>query len=246
MFLMSPSAKKPASMKNAPAKLLLLVFFFGTTALQAQSVTIVGQMKDVMWKGQLQGKINLDSLDASHLYGLGPVAYLAGEILVLDGQGYQSTAVDSENMLVENTLDIKAPFFGYAHIPQWKKHPLPTGIQKLDELEAHLDELARDLPQPFFFRLTGTIASADVHIVNLPAGTTVRSPQDAHQGQVNYGLGETEVEILGFYSTTHQGILTHHDTHLHLHLITADRQRMGHVDKLQLKGDSWQLYLPKN
>ena len=51
------------------------------------TVKVVGQMKDVMWKGQLYGNINLDTIaNKTNLYGLGPVEYLAGEILIIDGK----------------------------------------------------------------------------------------------------------------------------------------------------------------
>lgn len=40
-------------------------------------VKIVGQMKNVMRKGQLHANINLDTIaDKSHLYGLGPLALM--------------------------------------------------------------------------------------------------------------------------------------------------------------------------
>jgi acetolactate decarboxylase len=65
-------------------KKLLLLLLFTTAAVFAQNnrsrVNIVGAMRNVMWKGQLQGSINLDTIsDRKNLYGLGPVEGLAGE-----------------------------------------------------------------------------------------------------------------------------------------------------------------------
>jgi len=58
-------------------------------------------MKDVMWKGQLQGIINLDTItNKTNLYGLGPVEYLTGEILVIDGKSYKSTVASDTTMQV--------------------------------------------------------------------------------------------------------------------------------------------------
>ena len=43
-------------------------------------------MKNVMWKGELHGNLKLDTIsNKTNLYGLGPVEYLAGEILIIDG-----------------------------------------------------------------------------------------------------------------------------------------------------------------
>ena len=81
-------------------------------------------------------------------------------------------------------------------------------------------------------------------MVNLPKGAAVSSPDDAHKGQVNYTLTNIPCDITGFFSTQHQSIFTHHDTYLHMHLITVDRQQMGHLDKATFdKGMI--LYLPE-
>jgi acetolactate decarboxylase len=71
----------------------------------------------------------------------------------------------------------------------------------------------------------------------------VRSPEEAHRGLQHYPLANVPVEILGFFSTEHKAIFTHHDTFMHLHLITSDRQKMGHLDALTFgPGEVW-LYL---
>jgi acetolactate decarboxylase len=60
---------------------------------------------------------------------------------------------------------------------------------------------------------------------------------------VNYSLGSEEVEIIGFFSTEHQAVFTHHDTYVHLHLMTKDESKMGHLDEVVF--DEMKLYLPK-
>lgn len=85
--------------------------------------------------------------------------------------------------------------------------------------------------------------SATIHIQNLPEGTKVSSPQEAHQGQTNYELFNENVEIVGFFSTQHKGVFTHHDSYVHMHLITKDESKMGHVDELEIR--KLKLYLPK-
>ena len=83
-------------------------------------VKIIGEMKNVMWKGQLYGNINLDTISKkTNLFGLGPVEYLAGEILIIDGKPYKSSVVSDTEMKVEETYHIKAPFFASANIENW-------------------------------------------------------------------------------------------------------------------------------
>lgn len=208
-------------------------------------VKIVGQMKNVMWKGQLYGNINLDTIaNKTNLYGLGPVEYLAGEILIIDGKSYKSTVVSDSTMKVEETYVIKAPFFGYANISKWTEQTLPESIQTIQQLEQYLDKVTKSSPRPFMFKLSGTVEQATIHIVNLPKGSKVSSPDEAHKGQKNYELQNEQAVIIGFFSTEHKAIFTHHDTFLHMHLMTTDKQKMGHLDKVLFKKGAMKLYLP--
>jgi len=213
---------------------------------QNKDVKVIGQMKNVMWKGELFGNIHLDTIaNKENLYGFGPVEYLAGEILIIDGKSYKSTVTSDTAMKVEETYDIKAPFFAYANISDWSEQSLPETVQNLEQLETYLDSITKDSPRPFMFKLKGTVEQATVHIVNLPKGSKVSSPDEAHQGQVNYELQNEKADIIGFFSTKHKAIFTHHDTFLHMHLITKDRRQMGHLDKVIFKPGTVKLYLPK-
>lgn len=230
--------------------------FFGLTILtlvncsaNAQqtnhAVRIVGEMKNVMWKGQLYGSIYLDTIaNKTHLYGLGPVEYLTGEILIIDGKSYKSTVVSDTVMKVEETYDIKAPFLGYVNISSWGEQSLPDSIQTIQQLEQYLDQVTENSPRPYMFKLSGTIEKAIIHIVNLPKGANVSSPEDAHKGQKNYELKNEQAEIVGFFSTKHKAVFTHHDTYLHMHLITTGRDKMGHLDEVLFKKGTMKLYLP--
>lgn len=227
--------------------LLLLTIINGSTHAQqiTTEVKIVGEMKNVMWKGELFGKIHLDTIsNKNNLYGFGPVEYLSGEILIIDGKSYKSTVISDTTMKVEETFDIKAPFFGYANISNWRAYRLPDSIQTLQQLETYLDNITQNAPRPFIFKLSGRIEEATIHIVNLPKGTKVSSPEEAHRGQVNYKLENEETDIIGFFSTMHKAIFTHHDTYMHLHLITKDRRKMGHLDAVVFKSGTIKLYLP--
>lgn len=207
-------------------------------------VKIVGEMKNVLWKGQLYGNINLDTIaNKTNLYGLGPVEYLSGEILIIDGKSYKSTVTSDTTMNVEETYDIKAPFFGYANISKWKEQALPDSIQTIQQLELYLDKTTKSAPRPFMFKLSGTVEQATIHIVNLPKGSKISSPAEAHKGQISYKLKDEQVDIIGFFSTEHKAILTHHDTFLHMHLVTTDRQKMGHLDEVLFKKGTIKLYL---
>lgn len=209
------------------------------------TVKIIGEMRNVMWKGQLYGNIDLDTIaNKNNLYGLGPIENLAGEIMIIDGKSYKSTVFSDTSMIVEETYSLKAPFFSYANITNWTEQTLPDSTQTAMQLEQYLDNITVSYPRAFLFKLEGTVEQASIHIVNLPKGSIVSSPDQAHVGQVNYELENEPAEIIGFFSTMHKAIFTHHDTFLHMHLITSDRKKMGHLDQLRFKKGSMKLYLP--
>src|SRR5690606_1445105 len=232
------------------AFLTLMVFVLVSCNFQMQEKTtnevkIVGEMRNVMWKGQLGGNIDLDTIaNKTNLYGLGPVEYLRGEILIIDGRAYKSTVVSDSTMKVEATYDIKAPFFGYANISQWSEEVLPDSVQTIQQLERYLDAITQSSPRPFMFKLSGTVEEAIIHVVNLPEGSKVSSPEEAHQGQVNYELKNEPADIVGFFSTGHRDVFTHHVTYLDMLLITKDLQQMGHLDEVVFEKGAMKLYLP--
>ena len=222
---------------------VLLLASCAENSNQQKGVQVVSAMRNVMWSGELEGKVLLDTLNPREgLYGLGPLEYLQGELLIANGQGYVSKVVNDSTMLVDTTTDLRAPFFVFGWQSDWKEHMLPSHIHSIKDMEHWLVEEVNTTENPFILRLKGHVSEATIHIQDLPKGTKVSSPAEAHQGQTNYKLTDEEVEIIGFFSTAHQGVFTHHDSFMHLHLITQDQQKMGHLDAADLSGMT--LYLP--
>jgi acetolactate decarboxylase len=238
-------------MNNTKGLLFLGLLFFLSCDLVVKDsssektypdVISVAAMKDVMWKGELQGKISLDSIkNKKGLYGLGPNDFLKGEIIINNGQTYLSQVTSDSTMVVKNDTNIQAPFFVYTNVNSWYKIQLPDNIKSINDLELFIDSKTKDKKRPLAFKLSGTIERALIHIQNLPDGSKVTSPKEAHQGQVDYSLKNEEVEII---STEHQGIFTHHDSYIHMHLITQDKKQMGHLDDVSFKNMT--LFLPKS
>jgi acetolactate decarboxylase len=145
-------------------------------------------------------------------------------------------------MTVEKTFDVSAPFLVYANVTEWNEIELASNIKSIKDIENLVDTKTIYLKRPFAFKLTGRISIALIHIQNLPKGTKFSSPKEAHQAQTNYELKDEEVTIIGFFSTEHKGIFTHHDSNVHLHLITKDESKMGHLDDVEI--EDMTLFLP--
>ncbi|MFZ1634061.1 MAG: acetolactate decarboxylase, partial [Chitinophagales bacterium] len=198
-------------MQGLIVTLLMSVQIFGQT--NDSNIHIVGAMHNVMHNNQLSGTIHLDTIsNKKHLYGLGPAENLMGELIIVDGIAYHSTVTSDTTMLVEKTYNVSAPFFAYANIKKWEAVVLPDSVRNIKQLENYLLSLNKGQTEPFMFRIAGNVETAQIHVFNLPGGTTVYSPEDAKKGQQIYMLNNMPVEIIGFFSTQHQGIFTHHDT----------------------------------
>lgn len=208
-------------------------------------VHIVGAMRETMWNGVLHANVKLDTLlQQKGLYGLGPMAGLRGEIMVLDGVPYYSQVGANQSMVVGKSAELGAPFFGYTYIKEWQSETLPAQVRDIASLEAYLKERLGASAQTFF-RLKGKVDMANIHVVNLPEGAVVRSPKEAHQGMVNYKLYAEDCEILGFFSTQHETIFTHKGNTTHMHLINEDKNMMGHLDEIAFEAGQMILLLPK-
>ena len=194
-------------------------------------VIATGAMRNTMFNGQLAGLIQLDSIAEPGVFGLGPVEYLRGELLLWDGHAYRATAKGDSAVHVAEHPETKAPFFVHQLVREWQDVLLPDSVVDLGTLNAFLTSRFGAAP-PFAFKLHGVCERVDLHIVDVSPGTVVRGPDDAHRENKHFRLTDRSVDLLGFYSTRHQAVLTHHDTHIHVHAITAERDAMGHVEEL--------------
>src|SRR5690606_8446373 len=118
----------------------------------------------------------LDTISTKkHLYGLGPVEYLKGELLIIDGRSYVSSVGEDGSVKMEETYNVKAPFFVYTHTENWKEYKLPKRVQTLKQLEEFIDKKSKKIKRPFAFKLEGTFSEVKYHIQNLPDGIVVKS-----------------------------------------------------------------------
>ncbi len=224
-------ALKPERMKRILSSVLTVVAF-GAYA-QNGPVVATGAMRNTMFNGQLAGLIQLDSIAKPGTYGIGPVEFIHGELMLWDGHGYRSTAQGDSAMLVEERPESKAPFFVHQHVTKWTTVELPDSVVDLPTLDAFLTARYAPSGKPFAFRISDAIASVDVHIVDVPRGTEVNGPDDAHRHNKHFHAQERTMDLIGFFSTKHKAVFTHHDTNIHVHAITAERDWMGHVEELR-------------
>ncbi len=203
-------------------------------SVQAQNGTVqhTGAMRNTMFNGQLSALVGMDSVAAPGVYGIGPLAFLRGELLVVDGRCYVATATSDSSMQVVERSDAGAPFFVQQEVHAWRPVALPDGVTDLRSLDGFLTAEFGALQAPFAFRMSGVFRSVQLHLVAVPPGTEVHGPADAHAHNRNYQLNNSDAQAIGFFSTKHHAVFTHHDTNIHVHAMTTDRRMMGHADGL--------------
>jgi acetolactate decarboxylase len=211
----------------------------------AWAVRWSGAQRDVLG-GDVSGKVPLGPLGQQRsLYALGPLEGVRGEVSVLDGVGYISR-VRHGAIEVEQTLDVRACFLVYAHVPDWldvRWNALLDGMEAIERaVITEAGARSIDVSAPFPFRLTGQADRLDLHVLDKRDG----SPHDKEgheRAKVRFVYRDEPVEVLGFFSTRHRGIFTPGESNVHVHAVLRNGEAAGHVDGLTL-GPGASLWLP--
>ncbi|MBT5932104.1 MAG: decarboxylase [Flavobacteriales bacterium] len=245
-------------MKYIKKKTILPNFHFMITAFltclissmgfsQVALVEYHGALKNMMHKGDITAKADLSDLKKTeHLYALGALENLKGEIQIFDSKPY-NTMVDGKALMFDQSFSKKATLLVYASVSEWNNIVIPNNVVTYEQLEAFIKQEAVknriDTDAPFPFLIEGTAKSFDWHVIDWKEGDTEHS----HKKHISSGLNGTvrkrQVEMLGFYSNAHHAIFTHHTTNMHIHVKTTDNKIAGHVDDLTL-GKGMLLKLP--
>ena len=231
-----------------------IAFALTTTALMVLAasgqslpyrVQWVGAQRDVM-RGDLSSHIALESLAGRpHLYALGPLEQLRGEITIWDGQP-SIARIRSGQIVIDRTFSHRAAFLVWAEVERWRPVPMPA-ITDVAELEKFILSAARntqiDTSQPFPFVIRGQTPQITFHVLDKRDGLP-HTPELHERAKVRFMLERTPVEIVGFFSDRHQGIFIPHDRMVHMHVRTPDERMSGHVDEIRIAGDAL-LHLPR-
>ena len=206
----------------------------------------LGEQRKVVQDGDLTGRVDLTALaERPHLYAAGPLEGLKGEVTVWDGKA-SLARWEAGKVVTSQEFKGKACFLVYAQVPRWIENKLPSGLDKPEDLEAHIFLQARKAgvptDRPFPFLLRGTARKLTLHLVN-KTDNAPHNPEEHAKVKVPVVLESREVDVIGFYSKQHAGIFTHHDSDAHMHVVTADKKVSGHVDQLSADGEM-RLYLP--
>ena len=206
-----------------------------------------GSMKEI-YKDNGAAKIKLSLLkDTAHLYALGPLSDLRGEILVWDSQPFESRARDGA-VRVKQDWDESAAYLVWASVPKWKKVMVPTSVRSPELMEQWLRSMSGPegfpLRSQFPFLIKGHFGAISWHVVNVQNDGKPLTPQK-HQEQKFHGVShDLRADMLGFYSPEHQGFFIPQGHSMHLH-VKVGEELVAHVDDFDPYGDNGlNLYIP--
>lgn len=226
--------------------LLSALLMIGFLVVEVPEVKVMGALKNVMMKGDLSAYINLDTLNKTNLYGLGPIAGLKGEILILNGQVFSSEKTANQVFSQTNKVS-KAAMLVYSRVEKWREFSIQTTLTDFTKLENMVESTAKangyDTSIPFAFKIELTPQAADYHIIDWNEGiphTMANHKQFAFSGSIE----NKKVLLLGFYSDHHHSVFTHHTTNVHIHIMDTENQTVGHLDNIKANG-SITIFLPE-
>lgn len=204
-----------------------------------------GSLRSMIHEGDISDKIDLRTFrNQQHVYALGVLENLKGEILIYDGVPYISVVKDTVGIV--DSYNHKAALLVYTQVKRWQETVIPEDVTTTSDFENFLYSTANsqklNVDEPFPFLIIGKVASMSWHVIDWVEGDTVHTHEKHRTAGIKGVIEDVEVEILGFHYDK-PGIFTHHSSNIHMHAKTRDVRLTAHVDDIML-GDEMRLLLP--
>jgi acetolactate decarboxylase len=207
----------------------------------------IGAQRETIMNGKLAAALDLTTLAGrAHLYGLGPLEQLRGELTIADSRPALASVASDGTVRVTRSFAAGAPFFVWAEVPRWTETPIPAEVRSFEDLKGFVPRAAEaaglDAKKPLPFLVNGREDLIEFHILTR-IGDPPHNMEKHKKIQIKFELVKTEATIVGFHSTRHRGIFTPGDSNIHIHFQTPDNDQSGHIQKLEI-GDGAVLSLP--
>jgi acetolactate decarboxylase len=198
----------------------------------------IGAQSETIMNGKLAAALDLNTLAGrAHLYGLGPLEQLRGEVTIADSRPALARVAPDGTVSVTQSFATGAPFFVWAEVPRWIETPIPAEIRSFEDLERFVPKAAEaiglDAEKPLPFLVLGREDLIEFHILNR-IGDPPHNMEEHKKIQISFELKKTQATIVGFHSTRHRGIFTPGDSNIHIHFQTPDNSQSGHIQRLEI------------
>ena len=194
----------------------------------------LGSQGDFLAEGKQQSIPLTRVSGLENLYAIGSLEQRSGEVSIFDSVPFVSEVWNPTETIDSNRV-YRAEFLVYTMVERWHRALIWQSINSEEELEATLLPRAvvegNSVDEPFPFLLYGH--------ANRAAGRFFCDPNYQHgrvlseEAKSRFSIEKESIEIIGFYSMNHRGIVTSHDSSLHMHLRTMDNRISGHLESVQ-------------
>ena len=121
----------------------------------------IGGQREAIMNGKLAAALDLRTLASrQHLYGIGPIEQLRGEVTIADSRPALSRVASDDTVKVTQSFEAGVPFFVWAEVPLWQQVPIPADVRSFEELESFVPKAAAvaglDADKPLPFLVGGT------------------------------------------------------------------------------------------
>jgi acetolactate decarboxylase len=207
----------------------------------------IGSIRDAIMMGKRDALLDLRTLKGKpHLWGLGALEGLSGEATIADGRCALARVGEGHTVQVTESYDGRVPFFVWAEVPAWQTVPVPPDILTYAELETFVGEAAKraGLTRAFPFAIRGQPKQIEFHVIDAKP-ETAPGMAALQIAQIQFEALRRQATLVGFWSSSHQGIFTMQGSNMHVHFQTEDNTISGHVQSLDLTQSEMMLSLPK-
>ena len=169
-----------------------------------------------------------------NLYAIGALEQRPGEVSIFDSVPFVSEVWTPTETIDSNRV-YRAEFLIYTIVERWHRALVWQPINSEEDLETAL--LLRavvegiSVDEPFPFLLYGHANRANGRFLCNPNYQHGREPSE--KAKSHFSIEKEAIEIVGFYSMNHRGIVTPRDSSFHMHLRTLDNRISGHLESVQ-------------
>ena len=214
-------------------------------ALFAQDLTVHGNFRHMMHTGDTGGTVALDTLTVPSAWGVGATAGLRGEVVIRDGAVLVSRGDDPDARLTPPEAGEQAVILAFGAVEDWQSVAIPHDMAP-DRLTHFIEMQAQSLgldPQGGFpIRIEGSFPQLVWHVVTGDAPARGGHGAGHGGGHANsqsgmnlYDEAGVTGEIIGVYTgAALEGIASHPGERLHLHFVSGDGTRSGHIDEITI------------
>lgn len=221
------------------ASLASLASSRATRAAPSIAVETFGTLREMIHDGRTGARAPLSAaLSRPHAYALGALARLEGEFVIMDGKVWESRP--GEHGAIRTTTYApaadSAALMVVSHVAAWRDirvtRAIPIGVLQ-ETLAVRAAALGLPRSGPFPFLIEGPVTGLRWHVVDGRLLAPGPSSHEAHAKAAVHGVGdEANATLVGFYSDHHQGVFTHHDSEVHIHLLLTARGLAAHIDSM--------------